>query len=153
MRVARNPQNGRFVSLKHKRKLDAIKNLRLKNSTDKDKIKNHKAKVKKAKKTAFKINGNRIIDILHLNEQLMRGCKRCKEALTFSSIIREQRCGLGSVFTIHCKRCNKNNKVKSSRSHKTGKRGIETFDVNSSLAIKMLDTGNGETHVRYCYLN
>ena len=78
----------------------------------------------------------------------MRGCKRCKEALTFSSITREQKYGLGSVFTIHCKRCNKNNKVKSSRSHKTGKRGVETFDVNSSLAIGMLDAGNGETHVR-----
>ena len=81
MRVARNPQNGRFVSLKRKRKLNAIKNLRLKNSTDEDKIKKRKAKVKKAKKTAFKINGNRIIDILYLNEQLIRGCKRCKEAL------------------------------------------------------------------------
>ena len=81
MRVARNPQNGRFVSLKRKRKLDAIKNLRLKNSTDKDKIKRHKAKVKKAKKTAFKINGNRIIDIMYLNEQLTRGCKRCNASV------------------------------------------------------------------------
>ena len=110
MRVARNPENGRFVSLKHKRKLDAIKDLRLKNSTDEDKIKKHKAKVKKAKN---KINGNRIIDILYPNEQLMRGCKRCKEALTFSSIVREQKYNLGSVFTTHCKPCNKNNKVKS----------------------------------------
>ena len=40
-------------------------NLRLKNSTDEDKIKKHEAKVKKAKKTAFKINRNRIIDILY----------------------------------------------------------------------------------------
>ena len=152
MRVARNPQNGRFVSLKRKRKLDAIKNLRLKNSTDEDKIKKHKAKVKRAKKTTFKINGNRIIDILYRNEQLMRGCKRCKEVLTFSSVTREQKYGLGSVFTIHCKRCNKNNKVKSIRSHKTGKRGIETFHVNSRLAIGMLDTGNGETHLR-CLLS
>ena len=148
MRVARNPQNGRFVSLKCERKLDAIKNLRLKNSTDEDKIKKHKAKVKKAKKTAFKINDNRIIDILYPNEQLLRGCKGYKEALTFSSITREQKYVLGSVVTIHCKRCNKNIKVKSSRSHKTGKQGIETFDVNSSLAIGMLDTGNGGTRVR-----
>ena len=94
------------------------------------------------------MNGNRIIDILYLNEQRMRGCKRCKEALTFSSITRGQKCGLVSVFTTHCKRCNKINKVKSSWSHKTGKRGIETFDVNSSSAIGMLDTGNGETHMR-----
>ena len=61
MRVARNPQNGRFVSLKRKREMDAIKNLRLKNSIDEDKIKKHKAKIKKAKKTAFKINGKMII--------------------------------------------------------------------------------------------
>ena len=64
MRVARNPQNCRFVSLKRKRNVTGChKNLLLKNSTDEDKIKKHKAKVKKAKKTAFRINGNRIIDI------------------------------------------------------------------------------------------
>ena len=91
------------------------------------KLKSVRLKVKKAKKTAFKINGNRIIDILYLNEQLMGGYKRCKEALTFSSITRDQKYDIGSVFTIHCKRCNKNNKVKSSRSHKTGRRGIETL--------------------------
>ena len=104
----------------------------MKNSTDEDKIKQHKAKVskaKKTKKTAFEINDNRIINILYLNEQLIRGWQRC---ITFSSITREQKYGLGSVFKTHC---NKNNKVKSSRSHKTGKRGIETLDVNSSLAI------------------
>ena len=78
----------------------------------------------------------------------MRGCKRCKEVLTFSSITRKQKYDLGSVCTIHCKRCNKNNKVKSSQSHKTGKPGIETLDVNRSLAIGVLDTGNGETHMR-----
>ena len=52
------------------------------------------------------------------------------------------------MFILSCKGCRHENKIKSSRTHRAGRRGVKAFDLNTKLAIEMIDTGNEETHVK-----
>ncbi len=67
--------------------------------------------------------------------------------LSLTNCQKEQRCGLASTFFIQCPMCGYINHVKTSREHRTGKRGPKSFDTNSRVVLGCLHAGIGQTHI------
>ena len=59
----------------------------------------------------------------------------------------ETRQGLASMFSVHCT-CGRVSKVKTSKEHRSGKRGPPTFDVNTRVALSSLHAGIGQSHIK-----
>ena len=62
-------------------------------------------------------------------------------------MIGEIRHGFASTFAIICRFCGKNNEVKNSRQHRSGKRGPPAFNINTRVALGCLHAGIGQTHI------
>jgi hypothetical protein len=65
--------------------------------------------------------------------------------LSFSNILKEDTVGLASVFKIKCHVCGAINHLETSPTHRSGKRGKPTFNINSQAALGCLHTGIGNT--------
>ena len=48
---------------------------------------------------------------------------------------------------MKCQLCSEQNKIKTSLSHKSGKAGRNTYDINSRATLATLHAGIGETHL------
>ena len=53
---------------------------------------------------------------------------------------------LASMFSVRCT-CGHVNKVKTSKEHRSGKRGLPAFDVNTRVALGSLHAGIGQSHI------
>ena len=67
--------------------------------------------------------------------------------LPFSQLYGEKNFGLASIFMVNCLFCVAQNKISSSKSHKTYHRGPQAFDVNTSAVLGALHAGVGHTHL------
>ena len=67
--------------------------------------------------------------------------------LPFNNLHGEKRFGLASVFQVNCPTCGTQNKVWTSKSHSSGHRGPQAFDVNTRAALGALHAGIGHTHL------
>lgn len=79
------------------------------------------------------VSGNRIIDILHLSEQLQ--CLKCTKPLLLNNIQKETANGLGSLFYIICKKCQKCRAVTSSPQYSIMLDGQKLFSINTKMAL------------------
>ncbi|KAL5012907.1 hypothetical protein ScPMuIL_011458 [Solemya velum] len=85
--------------------------------------------------------GRRIVELDRLADQL-RSCIDCGQPLQLHRIQTEVRRGLGSMLYVQCV-CGVSNTITTSKTHKTAKRGMPTFDVNTKAALGMFHTGMG----------
>ena len=67
--------------------------------------------------------------------------------MSFSNILKEDTVGLASVFKIKCHVCGAINHLETSPTHRSGKRGKPTFNINSQAALGCLHTGIGNAHL------
>ena len=102
--------------------------------------------------TRFKIyklrgNSNRIVDFEHLTNILKQGCYKCQKELSVTRILNETKYDLGSIFKVSCKYCLTVNKITNSTSTiGKGRTGHGSFEVNTKMALGMIDAGLGESH-------
>ena len=67
--------------------------------------------------------------------------------MPFIHLYGEKKYGLASTFLVNCPICGAQNKVSTSKSHSTGHRGPQAFDVNTRAALGALHAGIGHTHL------
>ncbi|XP_061168272.1 uncharacterized protein LOC133177209 [Saccostrea echinata] len=86
--------------------------------------------------------GRRIVELKFLADQLV--CKRCNNRLHLCNIVNEKRYGLGSLLYIKCDSsiCEFTNTVCTGKRNEKG-----AFDINSKVALAMIHSGMGPTHV------
>lgn len=91
--------------------------------------------------------GRRVVELGTLADGL-KGCKLCGQPLQLSSCEGEQKYYLAHVLLIRCKSsdCGVLNEVPTGSKHKAGN-GRTVWDVNTKLAVGMVNGGYGETHV------
>ena len=89
---------------------------------------NLKAKLKNQTTEKKKIDGQRIVDVSHLAEQLQ--CECCKNVLSLKNIVNEEREGFASTFDIQCEFCLLTRKVTTSRQISLTDKNLKFYDVN-----------------------
>ena len=66
--------------------------------------------------------------------------------LSITRILNETKYGLGSIFKVSCKYCLAVNKITTSSTIGKGRTGHGSFEVNTKMALGMIDAGLGESH-------
>ena len=96
----------------------------------------------KIKNSASGTNSSRYNFVLDNNNTVFI----CLGPLSFNNVISETRQGLASMFLVRCT-CGHVNKIKTSKEHRSGKRGPPAFDVNTRVALGSLHAGIGQSHI------
>ena len=66
--------------------------------------------------------------------------------MSLKNVTYEQRFGFASKLNVLCE-CGVDNEVNTGKTHRNGKRGPQTFDINTKAAASMLHSGLGYTQV------
>ena len=136
-KMAARLSNGRFVGKGKKRRTAALLSSK--------RMSSHKENENSDEiiKTPPKCNGNRIIDLSEIINQLAKGCNDCEEELTLTRMTHDTKSGLGSYLYILCS-CGTINSIFSGSTHydKSKKQRRKIFDINTN-------TVNGKTTKYY----
>ena len=65
----------------------------------------------------------------------------------WQNLVKEDRKGACSIFIVKCHLCGYLNTASTSMQHRTGRPGPMAEDVNTRLALGVLNAGIGHTHV------
>ena len=84
------------------------------------------------------LEGNRIIEFERLTNILNQGCYKCQKNL-ITRIFNKTKYGLGSIFKVSCKYCLAVNKIITSSTIGKGRTGHGSFEVNTKMALGMVD--------------
>lgn len=78
--------------------------------------------------------GNRIVDLQHIGKQLF--FSSCKKRLNlFGDIKKDIIKGLGSLWHICCKNCNKTTQIETSKRYKSLVSGRDQFEINVKVVL------------------
>jgi hypothetical protein len=84
--------------------------------------------------------GRRIIEVGFFVNKLIEGCSKCGHSLNLRDICGEQRFGLGSFLHIKCNFCSTVTSIPTGKRHsRSDKNGHRAFDVNSKVALGLLN--------------